>query len=168
MAERLEEPRYEVEFRERSFEVRRYAPRIVVETLVADPYAADAYRRIQSYFFGGNSLGTSITMTVPQSFRPHAEGWLVWMTLPGNWRMELVPDAIDRVDVRAIPAQRIAVVRFGGTGMGPQIRERTEALEEWMAGNGMAAEGPPEMQRFDPPGTPSHDRRNEIWIPIAE
>jgi hypothetical protein len=164
----LEEPRYEVEYRERSFEVRRYAPRIVAETVVPDPHAADAYRRIASYYFGGNSLGTSINTTKPQSYRPLPEGWMVWMTLPGNWRMDAVAEPLDpRVTVREIPAGRIAVVRFGG-GIRAQVAERLSALEEWMATNGLTAGGPPEMHEFDPPGTPSHDRRNEVWVPIQE
>jgi hypothetical protein len=169
MAERLEEPHYDVEYRERSFEIRRYGPRIVAETQVPDPHSADAYRRITSYFFGGNSLGTSITMTTPQSFKPDGDAWTVWLTLPGNWRMDAVADPLDaRVEVREIPAGRVATVRFGGTALAPQVGERTAALEEWMKSNGLSPAGPPEQHRFDPPGTPGSDRRNEVWVPILD
>ncbi|MEI8256072.1 MAG: heme-binding protein, partial [Deltaproteobacteria bacterium] len=72
MGRRVDEPRFSVELHDGDFEVRRYEPRVVAETLVTGPSsgaANEGFRRLAGYIFGGNRGRASIAMTAPVSQR---------------------------------------------------------------------------------------------------
>ena len=73
-----EQPRYEVvEQLPRNVEIRRYEPRVAVETDMAGPGDAEAFRRLFRYITGSNGGDDRIMMTVPVE-----QGTLIAMTVP--------------------------------------------------------------------------------------
>lgn len=93
MAMAVEEPRFDVLTQDGSYEVRRYAPVIVAETLVdgdMDAASSKGFRLIADYIFGNNTLAATgaenasekIAMTAPVTLEPVARSAKIAMTAP--------------------------------------------------------------------------------------
>ena len=183
---RVEEPAYTVEESDGDFEVRRYAPRVVAETVLTgtrDAASNEGFRRIAAYIFGGNhrreaiamtapvtqrSAGETIAMTAPVTQRGDGDRWTVAFTMPSAHTLRTLPTPDDaRVALRLVPEQRVAVHRFAYGTNDTAVRARTDALLQWAAARGLRTEGDAELNRYDPPWTPPFMRRNEVWIALA-
>ena len=128
----IEEPAYTVVRSYAGFEVRRYAPYLVAETLV-DASAADAgnqgFRILAAYIFGQNQGARTIEMTAPVAQSPteipmtapvtqsaRRAGYCIQFSMPAGWTLASLPAPNDaRVKLRAIPARTLAVIRYTGT-----------------------------------------------------
>ncbi len=187
MGRRVDEPAYTIELRDGSFEVRRYAPRVVAETRVAgtrDDAANEGFRRIAAYIFGGNhraervamtapvsqrASGERIAMTAPVSQRGGGAAWTVAFTMPSTHTLATLPTPNDaRVSLREAPEARVAVVRFADSADDDAVRTQTEALSRWAASKGLRVTGAAELNRYDPPWTLPFLRRNEVWFVLEE
>ena len=93
MAMAVEEPKFEVLTEDGSYQVRRYAPVIVAETLVdgdMDAASGKGFRLIADYIFGNNTLAVAgadnasekIAMTAPVTLEPVARSAKIAMTAP--------------------------------------------------------------------------------------
>ena len=93
MAMAVEEPKFEVLAEDGSYQVRRYAPVIVAETLVdgdMDTASGKGFRLIADYIFGNNTLAAAgadnasakIAMTAPVTLEPVARSAKIAMTAP--------------------------------------------------------------------------------------
>jgi len=186
----IEEPAFDTVKSAGDFEVRRYAPMIVAETLVEGELwgaSNDGFRVIAGYIFGNNESVTKggsekIAMTAPVAMEPAAEK--IAMTAPvtteaagGRYRMHFVMPSQytmatlprpkdDRVKLRELPPQRMAVVKFSGLAGEAKVKEKTEALQAWMKAEGLEAGGAPQLARYDPPWTLPFLRRNEVMVPL--
>ena len=89
----VEEPKFELISQDGSFEIRRYAPAIIAETLVGgemDAASGRGFRLIADYIFGNNTVpGTAlektsekIAMTAPVVMEPVASSAKIAMTAP--------------------------------------------------------------------------------------
>ena len=182
---KYEEPRYERLTKDGEFEVRRYAPRVVAQTVVSGEEGAvtrEGFRRLAGYIFGGNDGGDEIAMTTPVERRAEGtridmttpvertegeDGWVITFTMPRERAREALPTPDDgRVTLRERPAETVAVRRFSGRADVAMRRRETEALREWMRAHGYEETGPPTLAQYDPPWVLGPFRRNEIQIPI--
>ncbi|WP_420604528.1 SOUL family heme-binding protein [Methylobacterium sp.] len=175
-----EQPRYEVvEQLPRNVEIRRYEPRVAVETDMAGPGDAEAFRRLFRYITGSNGGDDRIMMTVPVE-----QGTLIAMTVPveqgGDLRVMrfFLPAAIAKagppvptdpaVRIARLPAATFAALRFSGT-LDARAREKREAvLRQVLAKMARETTGPSSVLSYDPPFAIPFLRRNEIVIPVAE
>ncbi|MGB5200116.1 MAG: heme-binding protein [Sedimenticolaceae bacterium] len=183
-----EEPAYTVLEQSGNFELRRYDPMIVAETLVSgsmDDASRSGFRLIADYIFGNNTLRNGgkgkISMTAPVTMAVDSEE--ISMTAPvsmqrssGKWRMHFVMpseytlDSLPRpnnpaVKLREIPATDYAVIRFSGLAGENKVAAKTAELEVWLEGRGIEPRGNPELARYNPPWTLPFLRRNEVMIP---
>lgn len=81
----VEEASYEVLESDGDFELRRYAPQIVAETLVEGDFkdvGNEGFRRLSGYIFGKNRKQQSVSMTAPVSQEPVSQK--IAMTAPVN------------------------------------------------------------------------------------
>ena len=187
---RVEEPSYEVESTHQSFEVRRYASRIVAQTVVrgsSRDASTRGFRILADYIFGNNRSRESIAMTAPVEMERPAEGtsiqmtapveskpsrgddsWTVTFTMPAEWTMDTLPTPNDkRVLIRELPPARYAVHRFSGSPPQSRVESRKDDLLEAVRAAGLKPAGSaPSYARYDPPWTPWFLRRNEIWIEL--
>ena len=186
-----EEPAYTVTEQSGDFELRRYDPMIVAETLVSgsmDEASGSGFRLIADYIFGNNTVPNGgngkISMTAPVTMAAQSEE--ISMTAPvsmkrlsGKWRLHFVMpreytlDTLPRpnnpaVTLREVPATDYAVIRFSGLAGEGKVASKTAALEAWMAERGLEALGSPELARYNPPWTLPFLRRNEVMIPYRQ
>lgn len=117
----IEEPKYEVLLTDKQFEVRKYAPVMVAETLVEgdmDDASSKGFRLIADYIFGNNQLpnatsskiamtapvilepqSSKIAMTAPVTLEPQsadanmqsAKQWLVQFVMPSQYTLATIP-----------------------------------------------------------------------------
>ena len=183
LAMAIEEPQYKLLHAYDSFEVRRYEPYLVAETLVsAGPEDAgnQGFRLLAGYIFGQNKgarriemtapvaqTPTKIAMTAPVAQRPGPGGQVVQFAMPREWTLETLPEPLDsKIALRAMPARTLAVIRYSGTWSQSRYEEHLKKLEEALVQSGLRWHGEPMWARYDPPWKPWFWRRNEIWLAL--
>ena len=167
------------------FAIREYEPYLVAETYVEgefDTVGNEGFRRLFRYISGDNAKSQSIAMTAPVEQaaasekiamtapveqQKSGERWRVAFVLPASYSLETAPKPLDpRVTVVAMPARRMAAVRYSGTWSQSRYDENLAALAKFISDRGLSPEGEPVFARYDPPFMPWFLRRNEILVPV--
>jgi hypothetical protein len=184
----IEEPAYTVIEKSGSFELRRYDPMIVAETLVSgsmNDASGSGFRRIADYIFGNNTVrnggsgkismtapvtmaaqSKEISMTAPVTMERSAGKWRVHFVMPSEYTLDALPRPNNpAVKLREIPATNYAVIRFSGLAGENKVAAKTAELNAWLEGRGIEPLGNPELARYNPPWTLPFFRRNEVMIP---
>lgn len=196
LASAIEEPQFEVLRKQESFELRRYKPFVIAQTLVSgdmDEAGNKGFKLIADYIFGNNrstnaatgsasekiamtapvtmqAQSEKIAMTAPVTMQPETETgrWLVHFVMPSSYSLETLPKPNNSaVNLVQMPSRNFAVTIFSGFTTEASVRENTEALQAWMAQNKLIAKGEPQLARYNPPWTLPFWRRNEILIEVA-
>jgi hypothetical protein len=131
---KVEEAAYVVVKQDGDFEMREYAPQVVAEVRVEgtiEDAGNAAFRPLFRYISGHNRSKTEIAMTAPVGqerekgekipmtapVAQQAEGdrWIVTFMMPAGHTLQTLPEPLDeQVRLRAVPAQRMAAVRYSG------------------------------------------------------
>jgi hypothetical protein len=185
-----EEPVYETEKRTRGLEVRRYAPVVIAETTLAgadwDEALSSGFRRLAAYISGKNAerahieltppehtvqqmtSGEKIAMTAPVAMTEHAGGHTVTFMMPEGRTLASLPVPLDsRVQLRELPARRVAVLRFSGAYTWEPVRAQMRKLMAMVERAGWRGTGDVHFGGYDPPWTLPFLRRNEVWVELA-
>ncbi len=186
----IEEPAFQIVKQSGDFEVRRYAPMIVAETLVDGEMGSasnDGFRVIAGYIFGNNvsvkgpgnekvamtapvtmeAAPEKIAMTAPVTTEPEGSRFRMHFVMPSQYTMATLPrPKDDRVKLREVPGQTMAVVRFSGFSGEGKVREKTDELLAWVKAEGLQPAGTPQLARYDPPWILPFFRRNEVMVPV--
>jgi DNA gyrase inhibitor GyrI len=186
-----EEPLYRTEKRTRGLEIRRYAPVVVAETTLAgadwDEALNSGFRRLAAYISGkndarahiqltppvhtvqpGTTSGEKIAMTTPVAMTEHAGGHTVSFVMPEGRTLASLPVPLDsRVQLRELPARRVAVLRFSGAYTWEPVRAKMRQLLAIVERAGWQGTGDVHFGGYDPPWTLPFLRRNEVWIELA-
>jgi hypothetical protein len=179
----LEEPAFTVEKTFATFELRRYAPYLVVETVAESRNAA--FRRLFNYIAGSNVAQQKIEMTVPVVMNAPGEkiemtapvvterstsgsGEAMQFVLPARFTLDSAPRPTDAtVTLRAIDAQWLAVRRYSGTWSERNFAENEAALRADAKAAGLSITGAARFAAYNGPLTPWFMRRNEVLLPVA-
>ncbi len=187
----IEQPKYVVTTRavtaDGDVELRHYAAYLVAEVVVTGDQGEavrKGFRKLAGYIFGGNAGNTKIAMTAPVAQSPDGEtipmtrpvsqtpdgrgDWTVQFMMPAAYTLGTLPKPNDPdVRFRQVPAREMAVLSFSGVARDQDYRDRTAALNRWMAGQGLKARGPATLAQYDPPWTLWFLRRNEVLQEVA-
>lgn len=181
----IEQPRYTVLRTDDRFELRRYQPCIVAETVVEDAELETGitigFRRLAGFIFGGNSAKESIPMTAPVTTarsekiamtapvetQRRAEGMVMTFMMPSRYTLETLPEPVDpSVSIRRVPGRTMAAIKFSGSWSRERFEEHTEELLTWLRERNLVVIGTPVVARYDAPWTPGFMRRNEVLVEI--
>jgi hypothetical protein len=181
-----ESPAYQVTRGEGCIEVRDYGPRLVVQTRVEgsmEDASGEAFRRLAGYIFGKNEAGQKVAMTAPVMMEPQptriamtapvtmessGEATVMQFVVPSRFDAASVPRPTDeRVTIRQLPGERLAVIRYTGRLTGDNARDREKALRDWIAAAGLEATGPARVAGYDSPFSLPFLRRNEVMIAVG-
>ncbi len=178
VAQAVEEPRFTVEARTATYEIRRYEPVLVAETPVTaafDEAGNAGFRVLAGYIFGNNQTRARIAMTAPviqeaagpTVLKPAAEGFVVQFTMPAGYALATLPTPNDpRVRLRELPARRVAVMGYSGSWSEARYQTKAAALLAALKADGLRTVGAPVLARFDSPFQLWFLRRNEVWIEL--
>ena len=174
MAQGVSEPPYTLVKNEPPFEVRDYGVLTVAETVIEgdfDVAGSLGFRRVAGYIFGKNqnAKGESekIAMTAPVTMEAQNQQWRMHFVMPQGMALSSLPKPVDAsVQLRELPAQRMAAVRFSGLTTAASIERQTQLLKDWLARNNLEFEDRPQLARYNDPFALPWNRRNEILIPL--
>jgi hypothetical protein len=168
---RYEQPAYDIIATAAEYEIRRYEPHLVAETMLSGGFETTgsmAFRRLAGFIFGNNSEGRKMNMTVPVTHQPTADGGQRYrFMMERAYTEETLPRPIDAtVEIVRVPGGDYAAMSYRG-GRGEQKFRRAErALLAALDRDGVRASGPAEAAIYDGPATPPFLRRNEVLVPI--
>ena len=176
-----EQPRYQVVGHlAHGVEIRAYAARMAVQTMVRHGNDGEAFGRLFRYITGANQADAKIAMTVPveQTARPIAmtipvettgqpDGAVMRFFLPHAVAERGPPKPADPlVSVVTLPPQQFAVLRFSGTVDDASRTRHEQRLIAAVAGAGRHVQGSPSLLSYDPPFALPFLRRNEVAVVV--
>jgi hypothetical protein len=181
----IERAKYTVVEREGNFELRQYEPYLVAETIVEgdfDEVGNEGFRRLFDYISGKNRKQQSISMTAPVSQKVESEKismtapvnqvrvggkYRITFLMPAKYTMETLPEPLDtRVELKEVPGQLIAALRYSGTWSKDRYEKKRVRLQAVMRQKGLEPAGEAIFARYNPPFMPWFLRRNEVLIPV--
>ncbi|MFT5427662.1 MAG: hypothetical protein ACI9ST_001244 [Psychrobacter glaciei] len=182
----VEEPYYTVISQSEDFELRRYDPQLVAQTLVTGDQkdaSNKGFKVLADFIFGNNTAPTGgsgkISMTAPVKMQPSQEiamtapvnmqqtdgKWRVRFVMPSQYTMQTLPKPNNpEVEIIEVPAQTYGVIKFSGFTGSSKVDDKTEELRTWMQSKNLTPTGDPELARYDTPWTLPFLRRNEVMI----
>jgi SOUL heme-binding protein len=182
----VEEPPFRTVTQDATFEVRDYPALVVAEvTVTGDQSEASnaGFRLLAGYIFGGNTRQQSIAMTAPVAVEPVSEkiamtapvllteskgAWVVRFTMPAGYTLQNLPKPNDpKVQLKAVPPARFAVITFSGLAGADTVKEKSAELLAQVNTRKLRATGPVSLARYDPPWTLWFMRRNEVMVPVG-
>ena len=181
----IEEAPYTVVEKANSFELRRYQPYIVAETLVEGDFKTvgdEGFRRLFDYISGNNRTKQSIPMTAPVSQEAASEKismtapvtqeqaggkWRITFLMPSTYTMETLPEPLDpKVELKKVPGRLVAALRYSGTWSKSRYEQKEADLRAIIQARGLKQVGEPVFARYNPPFMPWFLRRNEVLISV--
>jgi hypothetical protein len=184
----VEQPPYEVLAAVGSIEIRQYGPRLAAETDMGPGAGIEAeqetaFMTLAAFIFGQNRRGPELAMTAPVSveqvtapiamtapvaMEPGERGRVMRFFMPAEYTLETLPRPGDnRVRIVTVPAQTLAVLRFSGEADDDEVAARKAELLMGLAESGWEPADEPGFFGYDPPMTPPHQRRNEVFVEVA-
>lgn len=118
---------------------------------------------------GQEPVSEKIPMTTPVGQEQSGDDvWIVTFMMPSSYTLETVPLPNDpAVTIRAVPARRMAAIRYSGFWSERRYQRYKDLLMAWIDEQGLTITGPPIWARYNAPFTPWFLRRNEILVPVA-
>jgi len=179
------EAQFTVIEKEKDFELRRYEPKIVAQTIVEGDFTDvgnKGFRRLFEYINGNNRKKVPIPMTAPVLEEIASEKipmtapvnqerengkWLISFIMPPDYTLENLPEPLDpRVSLKIVPGRLMAALKYSGTWSRNRYAEKQDLLEKMVRAHGLIPIGEPVFARYNPPWTLWFLRRNEVLIPV--
>jgi hypothetical protein len=165
-------PSYDVELRTCGLELRQYPLRIEARTEI-DAHDHDGaldgtYGRLACYVYGANSNEERLARTTPVTLAMHDGRFSAAFTMPPERSIASLPQPNDlRVELREVPARRIAALAFRGRFTRANIERHERELLRRLVDAGLAARGSVTIACYDSPLTLPALRRTELWIDVV-
>lgn len=168
--QKVEEQKFTVIKKYASFEIRFY-PSAVLATVYskAKTYkelASPGFNKLAGYIFGGNDKDTKIAMTAPVRMDINDSNSSMSFVMPANYSVENLPKPNNAsVEVKKIPEEYVAVIKFGGYASDEDIKIYSEKLKKLLLENGILSHGNYRFLGYNPPFQ-IIGRRNEIIVSV--
>ena len=190
-----EEPAHRIVLEDGTIEIREYGSFGVVETVIEQPFKVairEGFRRLFDYISGANRGESRIQMTAPVVAAPESlattlptltsptdgshgaledragVGWTIAFVLPEGMTAATAPQPVDdRVSLRDVPAQRVAVIGFTGLLRNARGEALRRELATWLEARSLAHEDDWRMAGYNPPWTLPPLRRNEVMVTLS-
>ncbi|KAJ9163156.1 hypothetical protein P3X46_022855 [Hevea brasiliensis] len=169
----LETPKYQILKRTASYEVRKYAPFIVVETRGDKLSGSTGFNDVAGYIFGKNSTKEKIPMTTPvftQANDVELSKVSIQIVLPLEKEFSSLPDPNEeKISLRKVEGGIAAVLKFSGKPTDDIVREKEKVLRSSLVKDGLKPMIGCLLARYNDPGrTRTFTMRNEVLIWLEE
>jgi len=175
---KTEKPDYAIVEADGDIEVRDYPDLLVAETVApGDRLSAlnDGFGRLADYIFakrrgpGGSARpDEKIAMTAPVlSDRTERGQWRTRFIMPAGRAADDLPTPDAGVHTAALPARRMAAIRFAGSAGDESLADHERRLRVWLAQHGFSPDGPAEHAYYNSPFVLPPLRHNEVLVPVA-
>ena len=93
--------------------------------------------------------------------------WVFYFIMPSSYRMDTLPKPNNpQIQIKEVPAKKMAVISFSGLVDDEKLASRTEDLNAWLKTQNINPNGAPQLARYNPPWILPWWRRNEVMIPV--
>lgn len=166
--QQVEEQKFTVIKKYPAFEIRFYSSAVLATVYSkAKTYkelAGPGFNKLAGYIFGGNDKEAKIAMTAPVRMDINDSNSSMSFVMPANYSLENLPKPNNAsVEVKKIPEEYVAVIKFGGYASDEDIKNYTEKLQKLLLENGILSHGNYRFLAYNPPFQPI-GRRNEIIV----
>ena len=186
----IEEPKYTFVSESSGYEIREYASYIVAETTIGgagsrDEAAIKGFPIIAGYIFGDNtkkdkvamtipvnteeSTSEKIAMTVPVNTEEEAGSgaYKISFVMPSKYKLGTLPEPnYKRVELREVPAHKVAVRRFSWTTSESAFKKHKSELLEALRRDGVETVSAVNVARYNTPWTIPFMLRSEVRIGV--
>lgn len=168
--QQVEEQKFTIIKKYPEFEIRFY-PSAVLATVYskAKTYkelAGPGFNKLAGYIFGGNEKDTKIAMTAPVRMDINDSNSSMSFVMPSNYSVENLPKPNNAsVQVKKVPEEYVAVIKFAGYASDKDIKSYSEKLQKLLLENGILSHGNYRFLAYNPPFQ-IIGRRNEIIVSI--
>ena len=186
----IEEPKYALVSEASGYEIREYAPYIIAETTISgaenrDDAAGKGFPIVAGYIFGDNtkkdkiamtvpvnteeSASEKITMTAPVNTEEEAESgsYKISFVMPSRYTLETLPEPNNkRVELREVPARKVAVRRFSWTTSESAFKKHEAELLEALTRDSVETVGAVNSARYNTPWTIPFMLRSEVQVEV--
>jgi hypothetical protein len=161
---------YSVIRTEKDFEIRFYPSKTMASiTSSAKSYkelSSIGFQRLAHYIFGGNEGKQKIAMTSPVYMDINDTASSMSFVMPAQFTIENLPKPNDdRVNLKKIPDQYVAAIRFGGYASDEEILTHRKKLESALNKNAISYYGNFQFLGYNAPYQ-FWGRRNEIIVQV--
>lgn len=183
-----EQPEYAVIEKDGDFELRRYEPFLVAETVVEGEFedvGGQAFRILAGYISGNNEDEEKISMTAPVAQQPEPASeasdrpmtrssagenrYVFSFFLPAEYSVESAPTPADpAVRIREHPGRLMAVLRYSGGWSEARYREHEDRLMGILDDRSLRPAGQPIFARYNSPFALWFLRQNEVMIEVED
>lgn len=167
----LETPKYQVLKRMANYEVRKYTPFIVVETVGDKLSGSMGFNNVAGFIFGKNSKQEKIAMTTPvftQKMDTDTSNVSIQIVLPSDMDMSSLPDPVEDgigITLKTVDSGIAAVTKFSGKATEDIVSEKAHVLRSSLINDGLVPKPGCSFARYNDPGrTWSFTMRNEVLI----
>ncbi|PON56941.1 SOUL heme-binding protein [Parasponia andersonii] len=164
-------PKYQILKRTANYEVRKYAPFIVVEGTADKLSGSAGFNDVTGYIFGKNSAMEKIPMTTPvftEASDSELSSVSIQVVLPLDKDIGSLPDpSKDTISLRKVEGGIAAVLKFSGKPTEDVVLEKEKFLRTSLVKDGQKPRIGCLLARYNDPGrTWSFVMRNEalIWL----
>ncbi len=186
-----EEPAHEIIDQHEGYEVRRYSPYIVAETVVHaefDSAGKQAFRRLFGYITGNNRISETMETTLAVASSPRNKkiemtvpvlattpvqadegpaSYTYHFVMPSEYTLDSLPRPDDpRITIRQMSERTVAVRRYSGLSNESNFRKNRDLLLQALQRDGVTLAGEPVRAVYNGPFTPRFMRRNEVMVDI--
>lgn len=128
--------------------------------------ANTGFRSLAGYIFGGNAEGRQIAMTAPVHMEMGADSSRMRFIMPEGLTMDSLPLPNEPgVKLERLPAETVAVLRFGGFAKDEAIASHEQELLAQVKTAGLEPLGAVRFLGYDPPWQ-LVARRNEVIVAV--
>ena len=183
-----EEPDFTLIYKEKSFEIREYAPRIIAQVKINgnfDEASSTGFRSLADFIFGNNSINNEsekISMTAPVIAEPTSKKipmtapvlaeeknnqWFISFVMPKEYSLQTLPKPNNsEITLTNLPKEKFAVIIFSGLVRESSYDEKIILLNNFIKKKKLKTLGSVQIARYNPPWTLPFFRRNELMIKV--
>ena len=135
-----EKPDYKILQEKENIQIREYPSIIVAEVKMKDNKRVtrnESFRKLFKYITGSNEQDQEIKMTVPVFQAPtDSSQWSMSFVIPKKWEWGKVPQPVnDEISIKQLEAQKMAAIRFHGSGSEENFSKYQKILEQHLIEN---------------------------------
>ena len=168
-----EEPDFTLIYKEKSFEIREYAPRIIAQVKINgnfDEASSTGFRGLADFIFGNNSINNEskkIPMTAPVLAEEEENQWFISFVMPKEYSLQTLPKPNNsEITLTNLPKEKFAVIIFSGLVRESSYDEKIILLNNFIKKQKLKTLGSVQIARYNPPWTLPFFRRNELMIKV--
>ena len=161
--------RYEVVGKKPGFEIRQYAPHLLVTKSMSGSLSAagsNAFRYLAGYISGENADRQQIAMTAPVLQHKQPSGYEVAFVMPDHMKDAPAP-LREGMEVKKVDGVLMAAKRFSGLATDELFERKGKKLLDELRAAGYEPIGEVSYARYNGPWTPAPLRRNEVLVALS-